>query len=187
MGGLSVEKVIATQKVTGMTDIDTDSSHIPPGPPAAPERGSDKWPRGALLGAGALALLAVGAAGGAAAWSATRERDAAFDATLVPTTIANLVDSATVGVDGTVAEIYGNKFVVTDGRARALVDTGRAGEDGTLVTVGETVTVQGRFDDGFLHASAIRHADQRIDELAPPPPPHGPGHPPRPGAPFEAH
>ena len=171
-----------------MTDINTDSSHIElgrtdPGPKHRPARGRQN----AFLGAGALALLAVGAAGGAAAWSATRAHDVSFDTSLASTAIAKLADASAVGVDGQVAEIYGNKFVVTDGSARALVETGRAGEGEALVKVGETVTVQGRFDDGFLHASAIRHADQRIDELAPPPPPHGhgPGHGPRPSAPLE--
>lgn len=40
---------------------------------------------------------------------------------------------------------------------------------------GEPVTVEGRFDDGFLHATAIRHANGEIETLAPPPP-HGPRH-----------
>lgn len=136
--------------------------------------------RNAVLGAGALGLLVLGFAGGAAAWSATQHRDATFDTALVTTPIAQLSDASVVGIAGQVAEIYGNKFVVSDGAGKALVETGRAGEGGNLVSAGETVTVQGRFRDGFLHASAIRHADQRIDQLDPPPPPrHGPGQGPR--------
>ena len=68
--------------------------------------------------------------------------------------------------------------MIVDGAARALVDTGPAGEDQGLVAPGERVTVQGRFDHGFLHAGAIRRADGAIETLAPPPPPHPP-HPPR--------
>ena len=132
--------------------------------------------RNALLGVSALGLLAVGAAGGAAAWSAVRGQEASFDTALAPTAIAALTDTSAVGVEGKVAEIYGNKFVITDGAARALVETGPAGEGAKLVEVGENITVQGRFDDGSLHAYAIRHADQRIDELTPPPPAGGPGH-----------
>ena len=45
--------------------------------------------------------------------------------------------------------------MVADGSGRALVETDRRGEDGTLVTQGEPVTVQGRFAHGFLHAAAI--------------------------------
>ncbi|WP_245930769.1 hypothetical protein [Methylobacterium radiodurans] len=57
------------------------------------------------------------------------------------------------------AEIFGNKFVIQDGTGRALVETGRQGEGGGLVTKGETITVQGRFEKGFLHASLITRAD----------------------------
>lgn len=150
--------------------------------------------RNAILGAGALGVLALGFAGGAAAWSATQHREATFDTSLATTPISQLSNASAVGIAGQVAEIYGNKFVVSDGAAKALVETGRAGEGGKLVTAGETVTVQGRFRDGFLHASAILHADQRIDELDPPlPPHHGPKHGPRdlgsagPDAPDEAN
>ncbi|GGE05978.1 hypothetical protein GCM10011390_26330 [Aureimonas endophytica] len=136
------------------------------------------WPRNALLGAGALGILALSLVSGAAAWSASRHSDFSFDTNLAATPIAELADASSVGVTGQVAEIYGNKFVVTDGTARALVETGPAGEGGRLVSPNETVTVQGRFHDGFLHAAAIRHADQRVDELDPPPPPHhGPEEP----------
>lgn len=133
--------------------------------------------RNALLGAGALGILALGFAGGAAAWSASQHPEATFDTSLATTPISQLSNASSVGIAGQVAEVYGNKFVLSDGTAKALVETGRAGEGGKLVAAGETVTVQGRFRDGFLHASAIQHADQRIDELDPPPPPHrAPGH-----------
>ncbi|SDO70714.1 hypothetical protein SAMN05192530_11114 [Aureimonas jatrophae] len=167
--------------VTTMTDDLHDTPrHAPDETLQASERAGRRLRpsrRNAVLGAGALGILALGFAGGAAAWSATQHREATFDAGLATTPISQLSNASAVGIAGEVAEIYGNKFVVSDGAAKALVETGRAGEGGKLVTVGESITVQGRFRDGFLHASAIRHADQRIDELDPPPPPHrGPGH-----------
>jgi len=168
-----------------------DPSHTPE--PAASTPATETQPRrrtasrNALLSAGALGILALGFAGGAAAWSANRHHDATFDADLAATPIAQLADASLVGITGQVAEIYGNKFVVGDGANQALVETGRAGEGGKLVSVGETVTVQGRFHNGFLHAGAIRHADQRIDELdPPPPPPRGPKPGPRDVGPMEA-
>ncbi|WP_294644271.1 hypothetical protein [uncultured Aureimonas sp.] len=181
-----------------MTDKLNDMHHDTPAAEAvavepAP-RGRRVTSRHAILGASTLGILALGFAGGAAAWSATQHHAATFDASLATTPISQLAAASDVGIAGQVAEIYGNKFVVSDGAGKALVETGRAGEGGKLVTAGETVTVQGRFRDGFLHATAIRHADQRIDELDPPPPPrHGPKHGPRdagpagPDAPDEAN
>lgn len=160
------------------TPAQANTATTPAAEPAA--RGRRPAARNAILGAGALGILALGFAGGAAAWSATQHREATFDPSLATTPIAQLANASSVGIAGQVAEIYGNKFVVSDGAGKALVETGRAGEGGKLVAAGETVTVQGRFRDGFLHATAIRHADQRIDELDPPPPPHrGPKHRPR--------
>ncbi|MFT3972500.1 MAG: hypothetical protein QM699_03320 [Amaricoccus sp.] len=99
-----------------------------------------------------------------------------FQASLAATPIAQLSSGERVALDGKVAEIFGNKFVIDDGTARALVETGRAGEGVDLVVAGEPVTVQGRFEHGFVHASAIRPANGDIEELAPPPlPPPGPG------------
>jgi hypothetical protein len=45
------------------------------------------------------------------------------------------------------------------------------------VAVGEPVSVQGRFDDGFLHASYIVHQDGKTDVLRPPPAPRPHGGP----------
>lgn len=132
----------------------------------------------ALVAAGAAAaLLASGIAGGAAGAVMLRSAPATFQAGLAATPIAQLSSGGPVALDGKVVEIFGSKFVIDDGTARALVETGRAGEGGDLVAAGEPVTVQGRFEKGFLHASALRHADGDVDELAPPPPPP-PGPPP---------
>lgn len=86
---------------------------------------------------------------------------------VAPTAIASIADSGSVAAKGDVAEIFGNKFVVQDGTGRALVETGREGEGGKLVSKGETVTVQGRFENGFLHARLITHADGNKVVLGP--------------------
>ena len=75
---------------------------------------------------------------------------------LAPAPITAMQDWSPVAVKGQVAEIFGNKFVIQDDSGRALVETGRQGEGGELVAKSETVTVQGRFEHGFIHAVAIR-------------------------------
>ncbi len=142
----------------------------------------DRWrglrARSRLLigGAAGAALLAMGAAGGAVGAGLLRPEPVIYDAGLAATPISDLVENDHVALNGEVVEIFGNKFVLEDGAARALVETGRAGEDKALVLVGEQLTVQGRFEHGFLHAGAIRHADGRIETIAPPPPPPGSRH-----------
>ena len=82
---------------------------------------------------------------------------------LTPAPISAMHDGSAVAVKGKVAEIFGNKFVVADDSGRALVETGRSGESKPLVADAEPVTVQGRFEHGFIHAQAISHADGRND------------------------
>ena len=117
--------------------------------------------------AAVLGAFIIGAGGGAAV--ATHNRAVTFVA-LTPGPIKAMQDQAAVAVKGQVAEIYGNKFVVQDDSGRALVDTGPAGDGGALVAKSETLTVQGRFEDGFIHAVAITHADGRNDVVGPPGP-----------------
>jgi len=105
---------------------------------------------------GAIAApLALGAAGLSLAQSGQTVAPTPVD----PTAISVLAPSGAIAARGEVAEIFGNKFVIQDSTGRALVETGRQGEDGGLVTKGETVTVQGRFEKGFLHATLITRAD----------------------------
>jgi hypothetical protein len=113
------------------------------------------------LGAGVMAI-------------AVAHRPTAIALTLTPTPVAALHEGSAVALKGQVAEIFGNKFILQDESGRALVETGPEGEGAKLVAPSETVTVQGRFDDGFVHAAAITHADGRNDILGPPgpPPPH---------------
>lgn len=94
---------------------------------------------------------------------------------LQPTGINSLAPDTPVAVRGSVAEIFGNKFIITDASGRALVDLGPRGEDANIVTKDETVTVQGRFDRGVIHAQVLQHGDGRTEAFGPPRPQHGPG------------
>jgi hypothetical protein len=116
---------------------------------------------GALVGAGAVRV-----AGGS-------PRQASF--VLQPSPIASMAEWTPAAIKGQVAEVFGNKFIIADASGRALVETGREGEGGRLVRPSETVTVQGRFERGFLHAAVIQHEDGRADLVGPPngPHPHG--------------
>jgi uncharacterized protein YdeI (BOF family) len=127
----------------------------------------------AALGLAALGL-AVGLAGGAGAMkmaSPTIEM-----APMTPVAISAMQDDSLVTVKGKVTEIFGNKFIIQDASGRALVETGPEGEGGKLVASNETVSVQGRFDDGFLHGSYLVHEDGRTEALGPAgkPPHRGP-------------
>lgn len=142
--------------------------------------------RGQKIGLAGAALLGLGVAGGAGAVSLTRP--AVEMAPTVPTAIARLPQSSgVVTVKGRVAEVYGNRFVVQDNSGRTLVDAGREGQG--VVSVGNPVLVQGRYDQGQLHARFLVDRAGAVREVgAPPPPPppapHGPGAgaPPPPGA-----
>jgi uncharacterized protein YdeI (BOF family) len=158
----------------------TDQTTTPNPQPAPALRSRRNW----KLGAAAAAILVVGAGIGATAFGLTRSGERVqFNQSLETTQISALADSDAIELQGKVVEIYGNKFIIEDGSGRALVETGRLGEDGDLVTKDEVLIVQGRFDDGFLHATALQHADGKIVELRAGPPPHerahrgeGPGH-----------
>ncbi|MFT3989203.1 hypothetical protein [Aestuariivirga sp.] len=134
--------------------------------PSAPQRRSTRW---AAMAFGAVALLMAGAGAGGIAVNALHPT--AVMAPMQPAAISAMQDWSTVTIKGQVVELFGNKFVVEDQSGRALVETGRAGEDGTLVNKAETVTVQGRFEHGFIHAQFIVHADGKTVSVEPPHPP----------------
>lgn len=90
---------------------------------------------------------------------------------LTPVAIGRLQTADVVAVKGNVAEIYGNKFILQDDTGRMLVELGPQGEDGNVVTKGEQVSVQGRFDRGFIAAQVVSHADGRNQAFGPPRPP----------------
>ncbi|MCX7363929.1 MAG: hypothetical protein NTV97_19080 [Alphaproteobacteria bacterium] len=106
---------------------------------------------------------------------------------LTPVSIGKLQASDVVAVKGNVVEIYGNKFILQDDSGRMLVDLGPRGDDANAVTKGEQVSVQGRFDRGFIAAQVVSHADGRNQAFGPPAPApprpaadRGPGHRPPP-------
>lgn len=135
-------------------------------------------PRGLLAGV-ALAVLVAGAAAGAGGMKLAQNWQPRSVMLLQPTAIDRLQPGGPAAVRGNVAEIFGKMFVVDDGSGRALIDLGPRGESADVVTKGETVTIQGMFDRGIVHAQIVSHADGRSEAFGPPPhPPHGPPPPP---------
>ena len=121
----------------------------------------------------AAALVGAFAVGGGVTAVALQGRQPAL-VMLTPAPITAMHDWSAVAVKGQVAEIFGNKFIIQDESGRALVETGPRGDRGQLVAKSETVTVQGRFEHGFIHAQAISHGDGRNDLVGPAGPgPHG--------------
>ncbi|WP_326883347.1 hypothetical protein U8P80_15485 [Rhizobium beringeri] len=148
-----------------MPDEDQDNEHAEGATPVPRRR------RLTIPVIAAAVALVIGAAGGASAVKMMRPTPEM--APLTPVAISAMPATSLVTIKGKVAEIYGNKFVLQDESGKALVETGRAGEDGALVTRDEAVTVQGRFDDGFVHASYLVRQDGRTEALRPPKgPPH---------------
>ncbi|RZK94203.1 MAG: DNA-binding protein [Methylobacterium sp.] len=146
--------------------IDGTATEIPQA--AASKPAARRLPRRTLVVGAIAAPLALGAVGLSLA-----QNGAPSTTPIAPVAISALVPSGGIAAKGEVAEIFGNKFVLQDGTGRALVETGRRGEGGTLVVKGETVTVQGRFENGFLHAAALTHGDGNRVLLGPaggPPP-----------------
>lgn len=150
----------------------TDSPTLHPTQPA--RRPGQRW---ALTGLTAAVALAVGIGGGAAAM--TLLRPAPEMAPLTPIAISAMPTSGLITIKGKVAEIYGNKFVLQDESGKSLIETGPAGEGGRLVAANEVLTIQGRVEDGFVHAGFLVRQDGTTEALRPPMPPHphdGPEH-----------
>lgn len=127
------------------------------------------------------ALLGAFAIGGGATALALNSRQPSL-VMLTPGPIGAMKDWSPVAVKGEVAEVFGNKFIIQDESGRALVDLGPGGDRKPLVAKSETITVQGRFERGFIRAQAVTHPDGRNDLVGPPHPPHeGPGGPRGPG------
>ena len=127
--------------------------------------------RRAIGGGILLAVLVAGAAVGAGGTHLAERWQPQRVMLLQPGPIDQMKDATPVAVKGDVAEIFGNKFIVQDGSGRALVDTGPRGDRAPPAVKGETLTVQGRFDHGVLHAEIVSHADGRNEAFGPP---HGP-------------
>ncbi|MGW8134958.1 hypothetical protein [Sphingomonas zeae] len=128
----------------------------------------------APLAAAAAILIALGAGGGAAAVSMTRP--SVTMAPTIPTPIAKLSStSGVVTAKGRVAEVFGDRFVVQDATGRAMVASNRD----AMPSVGSNVMVQGRYDDGVMHAQYLVDPNGSVVPVGPPPPggPRGPGGP----------
>ena len=129
-----------------------------------------------LMSAGIVLAVALGVAGGASAYRYVQKNHPQSVLLLQPAPIAQLADSSAVAVKGQVAEVFGNKFIIQDDSGRTLVDTGPRGEGGKLVVKGEAITVQGRFENGFIHANVMTRADGSSEAFGPPRPgPHDHG------------
>lgn len=157
--------------------VETDPPRNTNPSPTAPRQRTHR----SLLAGIALAVLVVGAAAGAGGVKMAQNWQPQSVMLLQPTAIDKLAAGDPVAVKGSVAEIFGNKFILDDGMGRALVDLGPRGENADAVVKGETVTVQGMFDRGVMHARILSHADGRNEAFDTPPPPPAPGAPPPPG------
>ncbi len=141
---------------------------------------SRPWTIGLLAG-GVVAVLAAGAAAGAAGARIAQRWQPRPVMLLQVAPIEQMQAQSPVALKGRVAEIFGNEFVVQDDSGRALVDLGPGAANADAVTKGEIVTVQGRFDRGVIRAQLVVHADGRSDGFGPPPrPDRGPPGPPPP-------
>lgn len=124
-----------------------------------PGRPTNPAPRRSIHRGLVVGVIAAPLALGAAGLSLAKPGQMVTLTPIEPVAVSALAPSGATALRGEVVEIYGNKFIVQDSTGRALVETGREGEGASLVTKGEAVTVQGRFDKGFLHARAITRAD----------------------------
>ncbi|WP_298093221.1 hypothetical protein [uncultured Sphingomonas sp.] len=124
----------------------------------------------------AVALLAIGAAAGGTGGAAFSHPEIRMAPTTV-TPIARLAGSqGIVRIKGRITEVYGDRFVMADGTGRAMIDAGRPDR---LPAAGQTISVQGRFDDGQFRAAYLVSADGMVEQVGPRPghgrPKHGPG------------
>ena len=121
--------------------------------------------RSAVMWIGGAALLAAGAVGGAGAVGLTRPGIEV--APIRPVAIASLAqrDGGLVTVRGKVAEVYGDRFTITDGSGKTMVDVGRDGDN--AVTAGQDLLVQGRYDNDQLRASFLVDGNGRVRAVGP--------------------
>jgi uncharacterized protein YdeI (BOF family) len=94
---------------------------------------------------------------------------------IAPVKVNELRDMNAIRLEGRVAEIFGNRFVLEDATGRTLVETGPRGDRGDLVKVGDTVSVEGAFRGGEVHAEGIRVGGGERIALERPRPDRGPG------------
>jgi hypothetical protein len=78
-----------------------------------------------------------------------------------------------VTIQGTVTDVFGNRFVLQDQSGRMLVDGGPARHQRLDIRAGERVTVTGRLEENGFRAESLRREDGREIAIARPagPPP----------------
>lgn len=64
-----------------------------------------------------------------------------------------------VEVRGTIAEVFGNRFILEDDSGRILVETGPEWYRDHDFAVGERITVEGEVEEGSLDAFLLRRED----------------------------
>lgn len=75
------------------------------------------------------------------------------------TAIKDLPKSPIYTIEGEIAEVFGNYFIVSDASGRILVKTGPTWFKRHSFTPGTRLTVTGEIDDGAFDAHSIRFAD----------------------------
>lgn len=70
-------------------------------------------------------------------------------------TVNQLRDMNAIRLEGRVAEVFGNRFVLEDATGRTLVTTGPQGDREALVKVGDQVSVEGRYGRSEVRAMAL--------------------------------
>ncbi|MCX7684786.1 MAG: hypothetical protein N2Z67_05860 [Acetobacteraceae bacterium] len=88
-----------------------------------------------------------------------------------------------VAIQGTVTDVFGNRFVLQDQSGRMLVDGGGPRHQRLDIRSGERLTVTGRLEENGFRAESIRREDGREIAIARPagPPPRAAGTPDRRG------
>jgi uncharacterized protein YdeI (BOF family) len=87
--------------------------------------------------------------------------------------IGQLASTDNVVIDGTVEQVFGNKFLLKDNTGVALVDTGPRSHATRTFVVGERLKVRGKLDNSEFEARQITRADGAMETIRPdrgPPP-----------------
>ena len=158
---------------------DNSNSSTPENKPEPSIAAKPKRSYYSIAGLAVLGTLILGVGAGAVGMKYMHRNEA--QVLLEPVAVSAMKDDATVAVKGTVAEVYGNSFIIQDASGRTLVEAGRHGNGWSLttpaplVTKDEAVTVQGHFENGALHASMLVRADGTAVDLRPAGRGHGGG------------
>jgi uncharacterized protein YdeI (BOF family) len=149
---------------------DTTNSATPENKPEPSTSAKSKRLNYSIAGMAVIGTLILGVGAGAVGMKYMNPGEA--QVLLEPVAVNAMTDGATVAVKGTVAEVYGNNFIIQDASGRTLVEAGhKRGWSLTaaapLVAKDEVVTVQGHFENGTVHASMLVHADGKAVDLRP--------------------